>query len=85
MNNPVTVNGDFTVDGSNALALLMILEIATFDQVAVALELAPERLAEIWSGLPLDDNSIAALLGVSRQQVINLRRAARERLARRVR
>jgi hypothetical protein len=72
------------VDGSNALALLTILEIATFDQIAAALEIAPERLAELWSGLPLDDNSIAALLGVSRQQVINLRRAARERLTRRM-
>lgn len=72
------------VDGSNALALLMILEIATFDQIAAALEIAPGRLAELWSGLPLDDNTIAALLGVSRQQVINLRRAARERLTRRM-
>jgi hypothetical protein len=72
------------VDGSNALALLTILEIATFDQIAAALEVAPERLAELWSRLPLDDNSIAALLGVSRQQVINLRRAARERLTRRM-
>jgi hypothetical protein len=72
------------VDGSNALALLTILEIATFDQIATALEIAPQRLAELWGNLPLDDNSIAALLGVSRQQVINLRRAARERLMRRM-
>lgn len=73
------------IDGSNALSLLMILEIATFDQIAAALEIPPERLAGLWSGLPLDDLTIASLLGLKRQQVINLRRAARERLSRRLR
>lgn len=73
------------IDGSNALALLMILEIATFDQIASALEITPQRLAELWSGLPLDDHAIAAMFGLRRQQVINLRRAARERLTRRLR
>ena len=73
------------IDGSNALALLMILEIATFDQIAAALEITPQRLAELWSGLPLDDHAIAAMFGLKRQQVINLRRAARERLTRRLR
>lgn len=73
------------IDGSNALALLMILEIATFDQIAAALEITPQRLAELWSDLPLDDQTIAAMFGLNRQQVINLRRTARERLSRRLR
>ena len=73
------------IDGSNALSLLMILEIATFDQIAAALEIPPEQLAGLWSDLPLDDMTIASLLGLKRQQVINLRRAARERLSRRMR
>jgi hypothetical protein len=34
--------------------------------------------------LPLDDATIAGLLGLTRQQVINLRKSARERLARRL-
>ena len=36
-----------------------------------------------WPELPFDDNTIAALLGATRQQVINLRKCARERLRRR--
>jgi hypothetical protein len=72
------------IDGSNALSLLMILDIATFDEIASVLEIPPQRLAGLWSGLPLDDLTIASMLGVTRQQVINLRRAARERLGRRL-
>jgi hypothetical protein len=43
-----------------------------------------EELTEIWNALPLDDVAIAAHLGVTRQQVINLRKSARERLVRRM-
>ena len=46
--------------------------------------LEPRQLALIWNDLPLDDLKIAALLGTERQQVINLRQAARNRLARRL-
>jgi len=34
--------------------------------------------------LPLEDSAIAQLFGITRQQVINLRKTARERLARRM-
>lgn len=71
-------------DGANALALVLLLEVASFDEVAAAAGLTPERLAELWSELPLDDNTIAAQLGVSRQQVINLRSSGRRRLVRRM-
>jgi DNA-directed RNA polymerase specialized sigma24 family protein len=70
-------------DGANATALLVTLGIATIEEIAAAMSLAPERLKELWDELPLDDLTIASMLGVTRQQVINLRRAARERLARR--
>jgi hypothetical protein len=43
-----------------------------------------ERLASLWNDLPIEDVEIAEHLGVTRQQVINLRKVARERLARRM-
>jgi DNA-directed RNA polymerase specialized sigma subunit len=36
----------------------------------------------LWRRLPVSDLEIAERLGVTRQQVINLRQAARQRLAR---
>jgi DNA-directed RNA polymerase specialized sigma24 family protein len=71
-------------EGMSALALLVLLGIATFDDVASVLEISADRLGALWPDLPLDDLSIAAALGVSRQQVINFRKAARARLARRM-
>ena len=65
------------------VATLTLSGLATFDEVAETLEMSPGDLAEIWSSLPLDDMKIAEILHVTRQQVINLRRSARERLARR--
>lgn len=49
-----------------------------------ALSTPPERWAMCWRKLPLEDKMIAQLLGATRQQVINLRKVARERLARRM-
>jgi RNA polymerase sigma factor (sigma-70 family) len=69
-------------DGGNALALLVLLGIAPFDAVAETIGLAPETLADLWSRMPLDDLEIAAQLGLTRQQVINLRKSARRRLER---
>jgi len=71
-------------DGLNAVSLLILTGIATFDDVAKALEMQPSRLAELWPQLPMNDLNIAGMLGVNRQQVINLRRSARERLSRRM-
>lgn len=69
---------------SDALAVLVLLGISSVDQIAAALEMPAERLADLWSALPLDDRTIASMLGVTRQQVINLRKTGRERLARRM-
>ncbi len=70
--------------GGGVAALLPITGIATLRQIAEALELAAEEFAGLWTRLPLDDASIAGLIGITRQQVINLRKCARERLARRM-
>jgi hypothetical protein len=59
--------------------------VATVRQIAAAMAMDARNLAELWPGLPLDDLRIAEILRVRRQQVINLRRAARERLTRRMR
>jgi hypothetical protein len=70
--------------GGNALLLLIVHHIATIDQVAQALGMTASALAAMWDELPMDDRAIAARLGVERQQVINYRKAARERLSRRM-
>lgn len=72
-------------DGLNALALFVLTGATTVAELASAAGLTVERMWEIWDELPFDDLTIAGMLGVTRQQVINLRKSARERLARRMR
>src|SRR5262245_8419708 len=72
-------------DGRGCLALFPATGVATVRQLAAALEIPPERLAELWGRLPLGDAAIGDLLDLTRQQVINVRKSARERLARRLR
>ena len=55
------------------------------DALAAALGLSAEEWREVAPTLPRDDLWIAARLGLTRQQVINLRKSARLRLARRLR
>ena len=66
------------------IALLPLTGAATFREIAEALSMTAENLAELWNDLPLDDATIATRLGLTRQQVINLRKSARARLARRM-
>ena len=71
-------------EGSQSiLALLVLTGVTTFDALAAALEMTAEELGQIWSELPWEDLAIAARMGVTRQQVINLRKSARKRLERR--
>lgn len=72
------------VDGMNALALFVLLNVAGVEDIAAALEMTTDELKSIWNELPADDLRIASILGKSRQQVINLRKSARDRLARRL-
>ncbi len=66
------------------IALFPATGIASIDQLAEALEMSEEQLAELWSELPLDDSKIAELLQQTRQQVISARQSARRRLERRL-
>ena len=70
--------------GYPVIQLVQVTGIAFFPELAGVLGVSEQKLAELWNQLPLDDNSIAEMLGCTRQQVINLRKVARERLARRV-
>jgi len=71
-------------DGRSALPLLPLTGIATMRQIAETLDMPALELAALWKDLPLDDAGIALRLGLKRQQVINLRKSARERLGRRM-
>lgn len=54
--------------------------VASLRQLAALLSFSPEQFAAIWPELPQDDATIAQRLQLQRQQVINLRRVARDRL-----
>jgi hypothetical protein len=71
--------------GLDELAMFPVSGIAGLPQIAEKLEMNVEDLARLWNELPLDDARIADRLALSRQQVINLRKSARQRLGRRVR
>ena len=70
--------------GGAAITLLPMLRLASLQQIADSLEMSPGDLAAIWNDLPLEDSAIGDRLGLTRQQVANLRKCARERLARRL-
>ena len=72
-------------EGRGCIALFLVTGIASLRQLAAAVALPDERFAVLWNDLPLDDQTIAELIGLTRQQIINARKSARERLARRLR
>ena len=72
-------------EGRGMIGLFPVTGVASMAEIATALEMPAERLAASWPDLPRDDAWIAAELGMTRRQVINLRKCARERLARRMR
>jgi hypothetical protein len=71
-------------DGTAVLPLLLLTGTAEMSDVAVALEWPVQRLEPLWARLPIEDLEIARELSLTRQQVINLRKSARLRLARRM-
>lgn len=71
--------------GTNLMALLPMTGIATVSEIAVLLSISIEEFADLWMKMPLDDEMIAQRLSLTRQQVINQRKAARRRLLRRIR
>jgi hypothetical protein len=71
--------------GSGMLGMFPVTGVASQAEIAAVVGLDPGRLEDLWPRLPVDDEWIAGELGVSRRQVINFRKCARERLARRMR
>lgn len=71
--------------GACATTVFVATGVAGLPEMAAALDMTVEEFAELWRAMPLDDASIAERLGIKRQQVINLRKCAKERLARRLR
>ena len=69
-------------EGRDAITLFPLTQTASLHQIAAAVDIPPDQFAHLWRELPLDDAAIAIRLGVTRQQVVNLRKAARKRLAR---
>jgi hypothetical protein len=70
--------------GVNVITLLPATGVATFEQIALTLEIPIAEFEQLWAQLPLDDLYLADYLGATRQQVINLRKTARERLLKRM-
>ena len=71
-------------EGRGCIELFQLAGIVNIRGMAAALEVPLEQFAELWNELPLDDLTIAGRLQLTRQQVINLRKAARARLSRRM-
>ena len=67
------------------ISFLPFLGVASKEDLARLLEMPYANFQRVWNELPLDDSRIAQMFGITRQQVINLRKTARERLARRMR
>lgn len=70
--------------GGDLLSLFPATGLARPRELARLLELPLEELEALWERLPLEDREIAELLGATPRQIINLRKSARERLARRL-
>jgi RNA polymerase sigma factor (sigma-70 family) len=70
--------------GGPAVWLLPAAGLASVRRIAELVGIAAVEFAELWGRLPIGDLEIAERLNVTRQQVINLRQAARQRLARRL-
>jgi RNA polymerase sigma factor (sigma-70 family) len=71
--------------GGSAVWLLPAAGIATVRRIAEMVGIPVEEFANLWRQLPLHDLEIGDRFGLARQQVINLRQAARQRLGRRLR
>ena len=57
---------------------------ATMRELAAASGMEAEEFARVWKELPWDDMRIALHLGLKRQQVINLRQSAKQKLRRKL-
>jgi len=72
-------------NGKSQIEMLPFTGVATIRQIAGVLETGDEEFARLWNELPMEDAQIAKRLNLTRQQIINLRKAARQRLAKKMR
>jgi DNA-directed RNA polymerase specialized sigma24 family protein len=68
-----------------AITIFPASGIASIADISSVVDIPLEEFADLWNELPLDDMRIAERLKLTRQQVINLRKSARERLTFRMR
>jgi hypothetical protein len=71
-------------EGDGIIAMFPLSRIASVRQIGETLELSPDKFARIWHELPWSDITIGEYLGITRQQVINLRQSARAALRKRL-
>ncbi len=71
-------------EGCCATSAFVMSGVVSLPQMAASLQIPELEFAEMWKQMPLNDQTIAEHLGITRQQVINLRKCARERLTRRL-
>jgi RNA polymerase sigma factor (sigma-70 family) len=71
--------------GNSQVEMLPFTGVATMRQIASVLEMSDEEFAQLWNELPMEDAQIAERLNLTRQQIINLRKSARQRLAKKMR
>jgi len=69
----------------DAVSLLETARVASVREVAAAMGLEANWLAGMWDELPMSDSEIASHMGITAQQVANLRKTARKRLVFRMR
>ena len=68
----------------SGLLLLRLKRVASFGQIASALDMTEQELAALWQELPFSDVAIGERLGLTREQVRSSRMSARRRLLRRI-
>jgi DNA-directed RNA polymerase specialized sigma24 family protein len=70
--------------GASLLPYFPLLQVATIEDIAYQFSFSRAEFAKLWNNLPLPDKELAQIIGVTTQQVANLRKCARERLTRRL-
>ena len=56
-------------DGTDLVSLLLDTDLLTFDKIAAALAVHPVELLAIWKQMPMDNATVAAYVGATREQV----------------
>ena len=63
--------------GNSQIEMLPFTGVATMRQIARVLEMEDEEFARLWNELPMEDAQIARRLSLTRQQIINRQKIAK--------